>query len=471
MGTYQVGADGKAPKGLRVGDSVVTQGGTYYIKGINDDGSYQSVAGGTAGGNFKVGADGKAPTGLRVGDNVVTGGGTYSIKGLNDDGTYQSILSNAGQTTDNYKGAYGGDMGATTYNYQDDYSIYTGYEPQQQALLNQQLNYGQFSYGDAPTYNNRYDDIIQGKLSEINNQQPFNQDVRESDLYAAYKQQATREADRSYRDTMGAASALTGGQVSSGAQAAASQARNYQMSQLNDNYGEIYNTLYSQYLNDFNMKLSQLEATQGQEQIDYQKFLNDLSQHNVDKGFAYGAYTDKYNMLGNNLNTVNSMAGNKWERDFTTQQTNYEKGLNEFDRNLAMAQLGAQFMDYDKLKEMGIDTSAYEAALAASSYSSGGRYYSGGSSSGGSSGSSKTSNTSGYSSQPTNTSYSSTASSTSSAAEANWIPYKQKLTAIAGFISSSSNLTASQKSDNFIKLALEAGIPESAITSYLNSNG
>ena len=112
-------------------------------------------------GIYKVNPDGKAPTGLTAGDYVVTQGGTYYIYGVNDDGTYQSVQSDATQTTNNY---------------QNDYSLYTGYEPQQQSLLQQQLNYPDFSYEDAPTYNNRYDDIIQEKLSAINNQQPFNQE-------------------------------------------------------------------------------------------------------------------------------------------------------------------------------------------------------------------------------------------------------------------------------------------------------
>lgn len=41
-GVYQVGPDGKAPKGLSVGDQVVTAGGTYEITAVNADGSYQS---------------------------------------------------------------------------------------------------------------------------------------------------------------------------------------------------------------------------------------------------------------------------------------------------------------------------------------------------------------------------------------------------------------------------------------------
>lgn len=42
MATYKVGADGKAQKGLKAGDKVVTAGGTFTISKVNSDGSYQS---------------------------------------------------------------------------------------------------------------------------------------------------------------------------------------------------------------------------------------------------------------------------------------------------------------------------------------------------------------------------------------------------------------------------------------------
>ena len=53
-----------------------------------------------------VGADGRAPSGLAVGDRVVTGGGTYEITGVNPDGTYESKLVDKNQTTYNYGGKY-----------------------------------------------------------------------------------------------------------------------------------------------------------------------------------------------------------------------------------------------------------------------------------------------------------------------------------------------------------------------------
>ena len=49
---------------------------------------------------------GGAPKGLGVGDQVVTNGGTYLITGVNADGSYQSSIYNANQTLKNYTGKY-----------------------------------------------------------------------------------------------------------------------------------------------------------------------------------------------------------------------------------------------------------------------------------------------------------------------------------------------------------------------------
>ncbi len=55
---------------------------------------------------YKVGADGKAPKGLKSGDQVVTGGGTWRIDSVREDGSYASTLVDKNLTTGNFKGEY-----------------------------------------------------------------------------------------------------------------------------------------------------------------------------------------------------------------------------------------------------------------------------------------------------------------------------------------------------------------------------
>jgi len=87
---------------------------------------------------YKVGEGGKAPPGLKKGDTVVTGGGTYSITGVNDDGTYQSQLLSKDITTYNTPeseyapapsgiGGMGGGINYPTSAPRQTTSNYTGY--------------------------------------------------------------------------------------------------------------------------------------------------------------------------------------------------------------------------------------------------------------------------------------------------------------------------------------------------------
>ena len=108
---YKVGSNGQGPKGMKVGDQVVTATGTYTVMAVNPDGSYQSklTNPNQTTGNYKgqyanapvapnnvyrvVPGTNNAPKGLKVGDQVVTGGGTYTITAVNADGSYQSKLT------------------------------------------------------------------------------------------------------------------------------------------------------------------------------------------------------------------------------------------------------------------------------------------------------------------------------------------------------------------------------------------
>lgn len=97
-GTYEilaVNADGTY-KSQRVDANQTTE---------NYKGDYASFT--TPTGKFyRVQSDGWAPKGLSVGDQVVTEGGTFIIDAVNPDGTYQSTRVNANQTTESFRGDY-----------------------------------------------------------------------------------------------------------------------------------------------------------------------------------------------------------------------------------------------------------------------------------------------------------------------------------------------------------------------------
>ena len=177
-----------------------------------------------------------------------------------------------------YGGYTGGQRGANFYldplspkdfqsekapTYQNNYEGTIG------GLLDKQLGYGSFSYGEKqPEYTNRYDDTIQDLLGQIVNRKDFSYDPENDQLYSQYRKQYAREGQRATQDALGAAAAASGGIPSSYAVSAASQAGDYYASQMTDKIPELYQLAYNKYMNDYNMKLSDLGAVQGAEKND-----------------------------------------------------------------------------------------------------------------------------------------------------------------------------------------------------------
>lgn len=239
-------------------------------------------------------------------------------------------------------------------------------------LWEQQKNYGSYDYGEAaPVYNNRYDDTIQDLIQGILNREDFSYDPATDPLYQNYRKQYTREGQRATADTLGAVAAASGGIPSSYATTAAAQAGNYYAAQMTDKIPELYQLAYNQYLNDYNMQLSDLGVVQGAEQSDYDKYLNELNQFNTDRAFDYNVWLDEYNMTKDQLQTAQGLEQldytkylNELQQFNTDREFNYGQLLDEIDsqtrerqEDIDNALRAAEFGDYSFLQDMGIDTS------------------------------------------------------------------------------------------------------------------
>lgn len=239
-------------------------------------------------------------------------------------------------------------------------------------LWEQQKNYGSYDYGEAaPVYNNRYDDTIQDLIQGILNREDFSYDPATDPLYQNYRKQYTREGQRATADTLGQAAAASGGIPSSYATTAAAQAGNYYAAQMTDKIPELYQLAYNQYLNDYNMQLSDLGVVQGAEQSDYDKYLNELNQYNTDRAFDYNTWLDEYNMTKDQLQTAQGLEQldytkylNELQQFNTDREFNYGQLLDEIDSQTLERQeavdnalRAAEFGDYSFLQDMGIDTS------------------------------------------------------------------------------------------------------------------
>lgn len=203
-----------------------------------------------------------------------------------------------------------------------------------EALLMQNAQREAYSFDqEKPVYESQYGDTIAGMLNGIINREAFSYDHTTDPVYGAYKKQYTREGKRATADALGEAASATGGMPSSYAVTAASQAGDYYASQLADKIPELYDMAYNRYLQEYQMKLSGLNAVQRQEQTEYGRYLDELGQYNTDRNFDYAKWLDEYDMQRDQIDTLRGLRND----DFSRYQV--ELGQYNTDRNFDYAQL------------------------------------------------------------------------------------------------------------------------------------
>lgn len=171
-------------------------------------------------------------------------------------------------------------------------------------LLDQLGSFGSFSYGEAPTYENTFAQQQKDLLDRILSREDFSWSRETDPQWSSYKKSYLREGDRATANALAKASAASGGRPSSYAVNAATQAGDYYATKLNDVIPTLYQQAYERYLDEYNMKLKDLNAVNQQEQLDYAKYLDRLGQFNTDRGFAYQNYADDYDRLRSQLADV-----------------------------------------------------------------------------------------------------------------------------------------------------------------------
>lgn len=235
-----------------------------------------------------------------------------------------------------------------------------------------------FYYGNAPEFTSRWDSIINDYADKILNRDPFEYNYLDDPNYQQYREAYTREGQRAMQDTIGEVSARTGGLASSYAASAANQANNYYMSALADKIPELRQMAYQAYLSGIQMQRDDLSMLMGLENMDYGKYMDSLGQWNADRSFNYGIWRDQVNDqryeeqmdYNKRLAAAELMAGvgdfsgyaSLW--GLTEDQTkmlvsNYAQQKQTSDEQAAreLASWYAQYGDFSKLKELGVDTS------------------------------------------------------------------------------------------------------------------
>jgi len=176
-------------------------------------------------------------------------------------------------------------------------------------------------------------------------------------LYQQYKDSYMRQGNLAMRDTMGNASALTGGYGSTYAQTAGSQAYDQYLGKLNDKIPELYQLAYGMYQDEGQNMYNQLNALQGLDSTEYGRYRDSMSDYYTDRDYYYNKANNQYNQeYGEYLNNAGF-----WDSD---RNFDYQKQMD------AQAQANWQ-AEFDYQKQMDAAQLALQRAKAASGGGSG----------------------------------------------------------------------------------------------------
>lgn len=271
-------------------------------------------------------------------------------------------------------------------------------------------------------YQSSWDEQIKEIWNTIQNRGDFNFEISGNPLYEQYKDQYIQNGKSAMQDYMAQNAALSGGYGSSWGATAGNLANQKYLAGLNDVIPELYEVAYNKYrdegtdlYNQMGTMMSMDEAdygkyrdrvgdyytqlqylankADGMSQEEYNRYLNDLTSWQADRGYYYGKEQDEIN-LENYLKELaykkeqDALSQTNWEKQFayqqqqdalsnklTQQQLSYQQQQSAYERELAAAQLAASFGDYSKLEKMGINTEKYVSPDTSKAKSSNYDYY------------------------------------------------------------------------------------------------
>lgn len=146
-------------------------------------------------------------------------------------------------------------------------------------------------------FQSQWKDQINNTLNNIINEKEFSytgKDLMNDDLYKMYSDLYEKNARKAMQDAQGEAADLTGGYGSTYSQAAGQQAYDDKMSSLNEIALTLADKAYQKYLDNRSNRYNQLGALQGQDNIDYDRYRDEVGDWQTDRNYYAGRYDNTY---------------------------------------------------------------------------------------------------------------------------------------------------------------------------------
>jgi hypothetical protein len=143
-----------------------------------------------------------------------------------------------------------------------------------------------------PAYVSSWGGQLNDTLDKILNRKDFNYDINGDALYQQYKDKYIQQGKMAMQDTVGQASAMTGGYGNSWAATAGNQAYQAHLNNLNDVVPELYALAYDKYNQEGNDLRQQYALLADKEATDYGRYKDQLLAWDTDRTHLQDALDD-----------------------------------------------------------------------------------------------------------------------------------------------------------------------------------
>lgn len=147
---------------------------------------------------------------------------------------------------------------------------------------------------NKPVYAGNYDEQINEIYDKIVNRDKFKYSAADDPVYKQYKDSYTQAGQQAMRDTIGQASALTGGYGSSYAQTAGQQTYDRYMTALADKIPELTDEAYDRYTAEGNNLRQQYTMLGDMRDTEYGRYRDELTDWERDRAYAADTENEAY---------------------------------------------------------------------------------------------------------------------------------------------------------------------------------
>ena len=219
------------------------------------------------------------------------------------------------------------------------------YDPVSDAAYQQALSALQNAQKQMPTYAGTYDQQLQDVYNQIVGRDKFSYDMNADALYQQYADQYKLGGEMAMMDTIGQASALTGGYGNSYAQMVGQQTYQGYLQKLNEVMPELYGMALDQY------------NAEGDRLYDQYAMLGDLAND------EYGKYQDALDGYWQNISYLKGEADDAYNRGMAENEMAYDRQQDAYANLVSLMTATGYTPTVEDLRKAGMSQGEADAYL------------------------------------------------------------------------------------------------------------